>query len=206
MLPTKNSAKTAANPAFTKLADGIWKMEAGCNIYFLDNSAVGEKILIDTGSRSERKKLEFFLNKLVDFSTIKKVIFTHLHYDHIGNFDLFPNAMLLASKQEIEDFKTQPSKTVLDADIADKFKQAQTKLLPIDELKIAGLEIIPTPGHTKGSICIWMPGKKILFSGDTMMKNSLGRTDLPTSSPAAMQESVTKLVSYNFKILCPGHD
>ena len=181
-------------------------MEAGCNIYFLDNSAVGEKILIDTGSRSERKKLEFFLNKLVDFSTIKKVIFTHLHYDHIGNFDLFPNAMLLASKQEIEDFKTQPSKTVLDADIADKFKQAQTKLLPIDELKIAGLEIIPTPGHTKGSICIWMPGKKILFSGDTMMKNSLGRTDLPTSSPAAMQESVTKLVSYNFKILCPGHD
>ncbi len=206
MQPTKNSATAVTNPAFTKLADGIWKMSAGCNIYFLDSSAAGEKILIDTGSRSERKKLEFFLSKLVDFKSVNKVIFTHLHYDHIGNFDLFPNAMLLASKQEIDDFKSMPGKTVLDADIAEKFKQAQAKLLPIDELKIAGLEVLHTPGHTRGSICLWMPGKKILFSGDTMMKNSLGRTDLPTSSPVAMQQSVTKLVGYNFKILCPGHD
>lgn len=190
--------------AITAIDNGIWKASAQSNVYFLDIPEAGEKIVIDTGARAERSKLEFFLGKLVDFNEVKKVIFTHLHYDHCGNFDLFPRAQLLASRQEIDDFKTMPKKTVLEDDIAEKMKNAA--FLPIDELKINGFEIVPTPGHTRGSICIWLPKQKILFSGDTLFRKGLGRTDLPTSDPEAMRESISRLVSYNYRILCPGHD
>ncbi|MEM4282326.1 MAG: MBL fold metallo-hydrolase [Candidatus Woesearchaeota archaeon] len=185
-----------------KLAPAVWKIVGTSNIYLIQSQ--DSFTLIDAGLRSERKQLQLFLGGLVELDLIERVIFTHLHYDHCGNFDLFPKALLLASKQEIEDFNKVPSQAVLDANMAAKLKNAHLK--PVDDVKLPGLEIIPTPGHTRGSICIWMPKEKILFSGDTLFKNSLGRTDLPTSSPSKMQESINRLVDYSYKILCPGHD
>lgn len=181
---------------------GVWKARAQSNIYLLDLPE--GKIVIDTGARAERKSLEFFLGKFSDLNEVRIVIFTHLHYDHCGNFDLFPNARLYASRQEIDDFNKSPEDTVLDADIAQKLKKA--RLFPVEELKIPGIEIIPVPGHTRGSICIWLPRQKILFSGDTIFASGLGRTDLPTSDKDAMRNSVNKLVQYNHRILCSGHD
>lgn len=64
-------------------------------------------------------------------------------------------------------------------------------------------KVIKTPGHTKDSICLLY--KKILFSGDTLFHNGIGRTDFPESQPEKMQESLNKLKKINYKILCPGH-
>jgi hydroxyacylglutathione hydrolase len=90
----------------------------------------------------------------------------------------------------------------LDREIAQKFT---IHLNPIKDMH--GLKIIETPGHTRGSICIWYEKEKILFSGDTLFHNNLvGRTDLPTSSPADLKKSLDKLQSYKYAILCPGHD
>jgi glyoxylase-like metal-dependent hydrolase (beta-lactamase superfamily II) len=86
-----------------KIAKNIWKIKADSNVYFLDFE---EKLLIDTGRRSNRHLLEQFLKPLIKFEKISKVIFTHLHYDHIGNFDLFKNAEFYASNQSILDLKT----------------------------------------------------------------------------------------------------
>ncbi len=66
-------------------------------------------------------------------------------------------------------------------------------------------QIIKTPGHTSGSVCILY--KNILFSGDTLFnKEQIGRTDLPTSEPSKLQESLKKISYLDFKILAPGHD
>jgi glyoxylase-like metal-dependent hydrolase (beta-lactamase superfamily II) len=183
-----------------KICENVWKVDVDSNVYFLD---FDEKIVIDTGRRMNRNILEQFLGKVVDFEKIEKIVFTHMHFDHVGNFDLFPNAAFFASREEIGCFEKDPAAATLNEDIVEKLKAARIKLSVLEKLK--GLEIIHTPGHTIGSICLWYAAERVLFSGDTIFKDGPGRTDLPTSAPGKLQASLNKLVSYNFKILCPGH-
>jgi len=189
------------NSIISRITDKVWKLSSDGNLYFLD---FDKKIIIDTGARSNVHIVRQFLSKIIDFEKVGIVIFTHLHFDHVGNFDLFPNAEFYASAESIEDFQENPFGCVLMQDIAVKLKSV--KLNPLPD-RFYGLEIIKTPGHTRGSICLWYPEEKILFSGDTLFFNrNMGRLDLPTSVPDKMNESLMKLVAYNYKILCPGHD
>jgi len=182
-----------------RISPHVWKFPGDSNLYLLE---LDQNIMIDTGNRGDRQMIEQFLGKVIDFKRIDKVIFTHLHYDHIGNFDLFPNATFHASRSEIEDFNNDPLGAVLNDDIVDKFKVNLGGFPEFDKL-----EIIPTPGHTRGSVCIWYRDERILFSGDTMFgKKTFGRVDLPTSVPQEMNKSLMRLVACNWKILAPGHD
>lgn len=184
-----------------RVSNNVWKIMADSNIYILSK----ERTVIDTGKRANRKVVEQFLDKIVPFEQITAVIFTHLHYDHIGNFDLFTNAEYYASEEEIGCWKKDSKAAILDEDMAEKFINAGLKLKILPE-KISGLEVIKTPGHTAGSICLWEERERILFSGDTLLKKSRGRADLPTSAPEEMQKSIVRLLNYNYKILCPGHE
>ncbi len=184
-----------------KIEEDIWKLSLSSNIYFLEWE---KKIIIDTGDRADQKLVKTFLSKVVDFSEVEIVIFTHLHYDHVGNFDIFKKAKYYASSKSIESFNNDPAGTVLKEDIAEKLKSIHMSEIPD---KLLGLEIISTPGHTGGSICLWSPKYEILFSGDTLFFNkNIGRVDLPTSEPTEMRQTLIKLLGYNFKKLCPGHD
>ena len=67
------------------------------------------------------------------------------------------------------------------------------------------IKVIATPGHTDGSVCYLY--KNILFSGDTLFSNSIGRTDFPTGSIKMMKESLAKLSHLSNQIkVYPGHD
>ncbi len=84
------------------------------------------------------------------------------------------------------------------------FKNAKLyKYENINQLPIKEFKIIKTPGHTKDSIVILY--KKILFSGDTLFHNGIGRTDFSDSEPKKMNDSLKKLKNLNYQILCPGH-
>ena len=83
-------------------------------------------------------------------------------------------------------------------------EQIDNKLNEIEDFN--GLKVISTPGHTRGSICIWYEKEKVLFTGDTKFKYAYGRTDLPTSAPDKIEESIKKLGNYKYKVLAPGHD
>jgi len=180
----------------TKVAPNVWKISADGNVYLLEK----EKTLIDTGSRENRILLEQFLSKVIPLDQIENVIFTHLHYDHIGNFDLFKNAKFFASPDEIRDFHKDPMGTVLHQEILDMFK---VELHPITELDL-DMKVISSPGHTRGSICILYGD--IMFTGDVVFQTCVGRTDLPTSDPKRAQQSINNLLNYSYKIMCPGHD
>ena len=77
-----------------------------------------------------------------------------------------------------------------------------------DVLNLIGFEfkVIHTPGHTRGSVCYLYKNK--LLSGDTLFKNSCGRTDFPTGSPSDMRKSLKRIVSEFSDMIdvYPGHE
>lgn len=180
-----------------KIADNIWKLNVDSNIYLiLDQLAV-----IDTGPESYKAEVHANLGKIIDIKKIRRVIFTHLHYDHIGNFDLFQNAEFFASSQEIKSLKEDKISAILDPALASRFR---ISLKPISDF--GGFKVLNAPGHTRGSICLYYEKEKMLFSGDTLFYHGIGRTDLPTSDESRMEETLDRLKKLNYKILCPGHD
>ncbi len=74
-------------------------------------------------------------------------------------------------------------------------------MVELDELSF---RVIHTPGHTAGGICLY--GHGVLFSGDTLFKGGIGRTDIPGSDPAQMQASLKRLSQIDGQtIVYPGH-
>ena len=73
----------------------------------------------------------------------------------------------------------------------------------INKLKLKDFEIFKVPGHTKDSIALLY--NNILFSGDALFHNGIGRTDFPESEPEKMQDSLNILKNLNYDVLCPGH-
>ena len=82
-----------------EIAPKIWKLNVDSNIYFLDFK---EKVMIDTGPKAYKAIVEEELSKVVSLDKVDRVVFTHLHYDHTGNFELFPKAKFYASAEEIK--------------------------------------------------------------------------------------------------------
>jgi glyoxylase-like metal-dependent hydrolase (beta-lactamase superfamily II) len=71
---------------------------------------------------------------------------------------------------------------------------------------MADLQILHTPGHTPGSICLYWPTEKTLLSGDTLFCRGYGRTDLPGGDPRQMLDSLRKLTRLPEDVLVyPGH-
>ena len=181
----------------------VFKFTGMSNVYFLKQ----ENILIDAGDFSDKDILEYELSKVISLDKIKTIILTHLHYDHIGNLELFKNAEIYASRKEIESLKKSAIETIIHPEIAINFNY---KLNILENLELPSyLKVIDTPFHTKGSICIYDTKRKILFSGDTVFSEDFsvyGRMDLPTSCPNYKLESINKLKKIEFDILCAGHD
>src|SRR3989338_2028189 len=202
-----------------QLAENIWKIneDSNCYIIKLDNKKSNDGILvIDSCPRIYRKKVESQFKQVADPRDVKIVLFTHFHYDHIGNFDLFPNATFYAGKPEIDFFKKDSFGAVLDKKIASDFKELlrENRLLPVDkiikQLKKHEIELFDAPGHTAGSILYLYKKDKqsiFLFSGDTYFGDSCyGRTDLPSSLPDKMPQTLKMLKDIPHNILCGGHD
>lgn len=205
------------NNKILDITDDIIKFNGWSNFYFFKPL----NMLIDCGRKTDFELLK--LQKILSAAGgVKVIVFTHFHFDHIGYSSLFPEAELYASRIEIEDFAESPFNTVLNEELALEFKKSCFEnITPIDELKekfkvdetngIKGIEVIKTPGHTRGSICIHVSSKGILFTGDAYFRKGIhGRTDLPTSAPEKMAESVNKIEALvqasNTRIILAGHD
>lgn len=136
---------------------------------------------------------------------------THGHADHINNAkkicDHFEIPLTLHEKEAIyvKDDSYNLSRYVLHRPLD---KPENLKLLSGgDELSFLGhtIKVYHTPGHTQGSV-MYLLDARYLFSGDTLFKGTIGRTDLPGSSPEAMDATLTKLgeIAGDFEVF-PGH-
>jgi len=188
-----------------KIADNIWKISGGTglssNIYLIDKV---NPMLIDLGSPENSSRLIKTLERIgYKKEDIRTIIFTHLHYDHIGQPSIFPNARFFASEDDIKAFEDNPLGTAITDSAAEEIRKI--RLRPLDK-EISGMEVIKTPGHTIGSVCLFLKEEKILFSGDTFFGEGVyGRVDLATSVPEKMESSLKKIEKLDYKILCPGH-
>jgi hydroxyacylglutathione hydrolase len=187
-----------------KITDDVFKIKGDSNVYVILNP---EPFLIDASNRDDSNYIRDEIIKIVPIESIKKVILTHLHYDHVGNIDLFKNAKVYVSKEDLDDLFKNPDLFFLSnisGTVLDILRNA--KVLPEE---INGLDVVKVPGHTKGCVAFFDKRRKILFSGDTLFENGIGRCDFLNSVPNEMKNSVEKLkklVLENNLKLCSGHD
>lgn len=149
------------------------------NSYVVACEETREAVIIDPGAEAER------IYRVVTFQgfTLKYVMNTHGHIDHIGGVaDIIektgvPFLMHEEDLYLIEGFEHDPFRAFL---VDARTPPAPDRFLQDGENIIVGnleFQVLHTPGHTPGSVC-FLTGK-ILFSGDTLFSNSIGRADLP---------------------------
>ena len=189
-----------------KITNDVYKIKGDGNIYLILNPI---PTLIDNGDYKNKKHIVSEIKKIISLNKIKTILLTHLHYDHVGNLELFPNAKIYADFEEIEDYKKNSNNFFFSDTPKNIDNILKEKLKPLPT-KVNNLKIIKVPGHTKGSVAFLDKEKKLLFSGDTLFSNGIiGRTDLPNSVSEKMNESVVKLIGEiknNKLLLCPGHN
>jgi hydroxyacylglutathione hydrolase len=171
------------------------------NIYLLD----GETI-IDSGTGSNFVRLyEIFKQMGLDFDNIKNIVNTHMHWDHIGGNGFFKNAKIHIHENDagvLESGDAESSNSMYFNGNMRPMK-VEKKLKEGDE--ILGFGVLHTPGHTRGSICLFDPKDKILVSGDTIFSDGVGRTDLPGGDEGDLNKSIEKLSKLEIETILPGH-
>ncbi len=201
----------------TRIRDDVWKFKGVGSVYLIKQD---KWILIDAGDSEDREFLRGEISKIVSLDKVDVVLLTHLHYDHLGGLDLFSNAEIFASEEEIADYMENARGFHFYVnDKSDKILKQKARALPVVKMRVKGrspriaeifgLEILKVPGHTRGSVAFLDRERKLLFSGDTIFGGGIsGRTDFLNSSPRDMDKStrmLRKLVMEEGLGLCPGH-
>lgn len=160
------------------------------NCYFLINEETKETILIDPADKAERIYDKLLGEQLMPVA----ILLTHGHFDHIMAVEEIARKYSIPYyiHEQEADLLENPDLNgafMLRSNIAAKRDQI---LKDSEILTLAGfsIEVIHTPGHTAGSVCYYLQKEKVLLSGDTLFYESLGRTDLPTGSRAAILKSL----------------
>ena len=160
------------------------------NCYFLKNKTTGELLIIDPADAPER-----IVSKVNEMqATPVAILLTHGHFDHIMAADAVRKKYgisVYACSEEVE--------TLQNAGVnLSQYHGASVTLKPdvlladLQVVDLAGfsIQMIATPGHTKGSCCYYIQDEGVLFSGDTVFHGSVGRTDFPGGSMGEIVRSI----------------
>ena len=179
-----------------------------CNCSIFGDEQSREALVIDPGDN-----IDDILAILAKHSLrVKTIVITHAHIDHIGGAAKLKAAtgapvVMNALDQELyDDLDVQaswlgmepPAGTAIDAAASDG-----------DALTLGPAEfrVLHTPGHTQGSISLWIPTENKLIAGDTLFRDSIGRTDLPGGNPRQILRSIEGqlLRLPEETVVVPGH-
>ena len=163
------------------------------------NSYIFGTVLVDAGL------LPMAIKEFQD--DIDTIVLTHCHFDHTAHVREI--AHMCSAKIAIhcddsaglvEDAKS------LSIHFGARSPGIAPDIILNDGDTIGGLEIIHTPGHTPGSICLYSSQDKLLISGDTIFTDgAFGRFDFPGGSRSALEKSLDRLSKLDVEGLCPGH-
>jgi len=179
-----------------------------CNCSIFGDETSGEAVVVDPGDEIGRITAVLNRHRL----RLTAIIITHAHIDHIGGAQKLKAATgapvyMNANDQEIyDDIATQanwlgmppPDKTGIDVNAREG---------DVVKLGPAEFRVLETPGHTRGSISVWIPAENKLVAGDTLFLDSIGRTDLPGGNPRQILRSIhDKLLPLDDEVVViPGH-
>lgn len=129
------------------------------------------------------------------------VILTHAHPDHTGAVGDIAGE--LKCPIYMHDLDSEWLKEVFGSEFPGLHHIEDGEVLKIGGIS---LKVIHTPGHTEGSICLYDEKNGILFSGDTLFANGVGRTDMPGGSQRRLVTSLKRLMALPAGLrVCPGH-
>jgi len=181
-----------------------------CNCSIFGDEATREAIVIDPGDGGDVARVLAVLAK--HGLKLKAIVVTHAHIDHIGGAAKLKASTgapvyMNAADQELYDAldiqagwfgMRTPETTDVDVDARD----GGTLQCGATEM-----QFLLTPGHTQGSLCVLIPAENKLIAGDTLFRDSIGRTDLPGGDGRAILRSIhDKLLPLDAGIdVFPGH-
>jgi hydroxyacylglutathione hydrolase len=162
-----------------------------CNCSVFGDEASGEAIVVDPGDDIADVLAIVAKHSL----TVKAIVITHAHIDHIGGAQKLKEATgapvhMNANDRELSErmdlqagWVGVPVPEVTDVDVFAKEG---------DTLNVGATvcHILETPGHTQGSLSVWIPAEKKVIAGDTLFRDSIGRTDLPGGDGAMIIRSI----------------
>lgn len=177
------------------------------NIYLVVSDRT---MLVDSGTGEDRSVVDRIKSVLAG-RNLDMIVATHCHYDHIGGMGSIAEEFGCEIYAESSD-----ARHMRDADscfiLSDMF-DGSIQPMRVNDLKdgqtidLGGLsfEVIWTPGHTEGSICLYDRSSQMLISGDTLFQTGFGRTDFPGGSTSSMRSSLIRLSNIDIRELYPGH-
>ena len=160
------------------------------NCYLLVNHKTGELLVVDPGDQAQ------LIEKQIEKTGAKPVaiLLTHGHFDHAGA------AEELADKYQISIYAHEAERETLEdpglnlCGMIGEHKVYHADIFVKDEevLNLAGfsIRVFFTPGHTIGGCCYYIADEKILFSGDTLFQESVGRTEFPRGSASDLIRAI----------------
>jgi len=178
------------------------------NVYLLMD---GEKAaLIDTGTGFNFHHVMEEIEREIPVEKIDKIVLTHEHFDHCGGVTGLKNlcnAEVMIHEKGAEIVERGIDSSASFFGVEQPPIKIDRKLNDGDRITVGEqiLEVIYTPGHSPGSICLYEPESKSLFSGDTIFSDGgIGRTDFPGGSMEELVESIRR-IDMDVLDLYPGH-
>lgn len=175
------------------------------NLYVLGDEQSGEAIAIDTATPC----VEWLTATLAERGwRLKLIVSTHRHWDHIGDNAAVSAATgaQIAAHMADRDGLEHPSDHMAPFPIPPSVPAidlAEGSKIGFGEIE---LDVLHTPGHTEGSVCLLASSESLLLTGDTLFAGSWGRTDLPGGSEEEMVDSLSRLSGLNDDVrVLPGH-
>ena len=178
--------------------------DIGTNCYIVSGGTPGTCLIVDPGD--EAGAVAAALGDLRP----EAVLLTHGHWDHTGAADALCEACGVPLYIHPLDAPMLKDPYLNASEAFGRSAVCHTEPLPLNEgpLELAGLKlnVLHTPGHTPGSVCLILPGETDILTGDTLFQGGYGRTDLPGGDFHALRESLRRLMMTLPRMTAwPGH-
>lgn len=179
-----------------------------CNCSVIGDEATREAIVIDPGDDIEQVLALTRKHNL----QVKQIVITHAHIDHVGGamkLRAATGAPILLNQNDYALLKMLDVQAAWIGMPTPGKVEIDQSLGPADTVKTGSLtaQVLHTPGHTEGSICLYFPAENKLIAGDTLFAGSIGRTDLPGGSYEKILHSLHDrvLALPDETVVVPGH-